>query len=126
MRKPVKMHAEFTAPPSPNARLDLRVANTDLSQLQGPLFAHVWVNQARGPLARRVPVDPAGRVSFETYPDVVTSIKFHDASGRWEKIERHTIRLTTTDARPAGTWCWSVRLCWSGHRPPTWWLIRHS
>ncbi len=88
----------FDAPPSPSVRLNLTVANAALSQMNGNLSAHVWVNRARGPLAENVPVDPLGRVSLQVYPDVVTSIKFHDSRGRWENIERHPIQVAASDS----------------------------
>jgi 1,4-alpha-glucan branching enzyme len=79
-------------------KIDLTVANKALSRLQGSLLAHVWVNRARGALAVNVPVDAQGRVSLNVYPDTTTSIKFHDGSGRWEEIDRHAIRLGSTDS----------------------------
>jgi 1,4-alpha-glucan branching enzyme len=88
----------YSTRPTSNVRLDLSLGNTELSTLQGPLFAHVWVNRARGPLAEKAPVDSQGKVSLQTYPDVVTSIKFHDAQGRWEQIHRHAIHLSTSDS----------------------------
>ena len=88
----------FTAPPSTSVQLDLTLANTDLSKLTEDLFVHVWVNRARGPLAENVPVGQHGRVSLQTYPDVVTSIKFHDGNGGWEEINRHPICLSTDDS----------------------------
>ena len=87
----------FTSPPFPNQPLELSVANSDLSQLAGPLYAHVWVNRARGPLATRVPVDAHGGVSLRVYPRVTTSIQFHDGHGGWER-HRHAIELGETDA----------------------------
>jgi 1,4-alpha-glucan branching enzyme len=65
--------------------------------MQGSLFAHVWVNRARGPLAVNVPVDANGDVALQIYPNVITSIKFHDAHGRWERY-RHAIQVNATDA----------------------------
>lgn len=90
----------FDVQPARDVQLDLTVANTELSELRDSLSAHVWINRARGPLMENVPIDAQGRVSLKTYPDVVTSIKFHDASGRWEKIGRHSIRLAA-DESPA-------------------------
>jgi hypothetical protein len=63
--------------------------------MRGSLFAHVWVNRARGPLASNVPVDANGDVSLQIYPDVTMSIKFHDAHGHLER-NRHAIRLGET------------------------------
>ncbi len=87
----------FDARPSANVQLDLQIANSDLSRLSEPLFAHVWIHRARGPLLEKVPVDSQGRVTLQTYPDVVTSIKFHDED-RWEKISRHPIYLTAANS----------------------------
>ncbi len=87
----------FSRPPERTLTLDLKVANTQLSALHGELFAHVWVNRARGPLATRVPVSPSGDLSIEVYPDVTTSIKFHDAHARWERF-RHAIEIHPDDS----------------------------
>jgi 1,4-alpha-glucan branching enzyme len=84
--------ALFDASPTPDVLLDLTVANTALSKLEGALFAHVWVNRARGPLTVSAPVDANGSVSLPIYPTVTTSIKFHDAHGRWER-NRHAIQV---------------------------------
>jgi 1,4-alpha-glucan branching enzyme len=89
--------ALFDTPPVADLRLDLSVANTGLSELEGPLQAHVWVNRARGPLAVDVPVAADGRVALDVYPEVTTSIRFHDTHGRWEQF-RHAIQLKTSDA----------------------------
>ena len=89
--------ALFSSPPAPNLQLDLTVANTALGASQGSLFAHVWVNRARGPLAVNVPVDANGDVSLQIYPDVTTSIKFHDAHGHWER-HRHAIQVSAAAA----------------------------
>ena len=89
--------ALFAAPPTRDVSLQLTVANTDLSRVQGSLFAHVWVNRARGPVAVNVPVDGNGDVRLQIYPDVTTSIKFHDAHGHWE-VNRHAIQVDSTTA----------------------------
>ncbi len=84
--------ALFATRPNPDRPVELVVAAVGPgSPPGGPLTAHVWVNRARAPLAS-VPVGADGRVAFQTYPDVVTSIKFRDGDGRWEAVERHTLR----------------------------------
>jgi 1,4-alpha-glucan branching enzyme len=84
--------ALFTSEPVPDVRLNLTIANADLSDLRGSKCAHVWINRARGPLLENVAVDNAGNVSLDVYPEVITSIKFHDDHGNWEKF-RHAIQL---------------------------------
>ena len=74
----------------------MTVANTALSELQGSLLAHVWVNRARGPLATNIPVAVNGNVSVQIYPQVTTSIKFCDAHGGWERF-RHAIQVTAAE-----------------------------
>jgi len=89
--------ALFGEEPLQSKRVTLKVtAKPPYSRLGGPLFAHVWVNRALGPLHERVPVGADGEVSFDTYPDVVTSVLFHDGQ-HWERIGRHTIQVTATD-----------------------------
>lgn len=82
----------FSERPVPERTLELIVAHTDFSSLEAPLFAHVWVNRARGPLFTRVPVEATGQVTLQVYPRVTTSIQFHDRQGHWEK-HRHAIEL---------------------------------
>ena len=82
----------FSSLPVPNVQLDLSIANSDLSTLQGSPLAHVWVNRARGPLAVNLPVTASGDVSLQVYRDVTTSIKFHDTQGNWERF-RHAIQV---------------------------------
>lgn len=89
--------ALFSAEPTPNARLDLTIANTDLSDLGESRFAHVWINRARGPMLDDVPVDNAGKVSLHVYPKVNTSIKFHDEHGVWENL-RHVACVQEADS----------------------------
>lgn len=87
----------FDAEPRLSKRVTLKVAVTPpYSHLGNPLFAHVWINRAGGPLHEQVPIDAAGDVLFDTYPDVVTSVRFHDGQ-HWESIERHTICVNATD-----------------------------
>ncbi len=90
--------ALFKTEPTQSVQLNLKVANKDFSDLAGPLFAHVWVNRSRGPLLKNVPVSTDGKVSFSTYPQVVTSIRFRDGSGHWEVVDRHPIQLQSTDS----------------------------
>ncbi|MER2518994.1 hypothetical protein E4Q23_17130 [Candidatus Accumulibacter phosphatis] len=82
----------FSSAPKANVQLDLSIANSDLSTLQGSPLAHVWVNRARGPLAVNVPVTASGDVSLQVYPEVTTSFKFHDTQGNWERF-RHAIQV---------------------------------
>ena len=82
----------FDARPIANRQLRLSIANTSLSNLQGSLFAHVWVNRARGPFVTNVPVDANGEIDLDVYPKVTMSIKFYDANGHWEQ-NRHTVTL---------------------------------
>jgi len=84
----------FDAEPRRDRTLELRVAlQPPFSALDGPLLAHVWVNRARAPLAPDHPVGADGRVTLETYPEVVTSVKFRDVAGRWEGLSRHPISI---------------------------------
>ncbi len=89
----------FTALPSPNRQLELTVsAKPPFSKLGSNLFAHVWVNRARGPIQTNVPVDAQGRVSIATYADVTTSARFHDDRGNWETCDRHAAKLEANGA----------------------------
>ncbi len=82
----------FPARPNADKTVKLSIAiRPPFSELTNELFAHVWVNRARGPLHKMVPVSDRGEISFTTYADLVTSVKFHDGKGTWEKIERHTV-----------------------------------
>ena len=92
-------HRMFGAEPRRDRALELRVAlKPPFSALDGPLYAHAWINRARAPLGPDAPVGADGRVSLETYPEVVTSVKFRDAAGRWEGISRHPIPVPADDA----------------------------
>jgi 1,4-alpha-glucan branching enzyme len=87
----------FDAPPQLSKTLTLKIAaRPPFIGLGDPLFAHVWVNRARGPLHEQVPVEADGEVSFDTYPDVVTSVRFHDGQ-RWEPTDRHTVQIGGSD-----------------------------
>ena len=107
----------FSSLPVPNVQLDLSIANSDLSTLQGSPLAHVWVNRARGPLAVNLPVTASGDVSLQVYRDVTTSIKFHDTQGNWE-------RFPACDPS-AGRWFARSPICRTRtstaafHQPPT-------
>lgn len=87
----------FRAEPSADHPVELMVAlQPPFCRLERPLFAHVWVNRSRSALHARVPVSSSGRVAFLTFPDVVTSLKFFDAEGTWETLDRHTLVATAT------------------------------
>ncbi len=85
--------ALFRSEPKRDRQVKLTIAvKPPFSRLQGQLFAHIWVNRARGPMLADVTVSPSGEVAFKTFPEVVTSIRFRDESGRWETVERHALR----------------------------------
>jgi 1,4-alpha-glucan branching enzyme len=91
----------FSADPSRDRTLELQVAlKPPFSSLGDHLFAHVWVNLARAPIGPDAPVGGDGRVTVTTYPEVVTSVKFHDDAGHWEGIDRHPIRIATGEPDP--------------------------
>jgi 1,4-alpha-glucan branching enzyme len=91
----------FAAQPRPTRTISLEVVNKPpFSKLGDTLFAHVWINHARAPLHQRVAVSPEGKVSFAAYPDVVTSILFHDGQ-HWEGIRRHSLRVAANEPAPA-------------------------
>jgi 1,4-alpha-glucan branching enzyme len=91
----------FTAPPRPTRTVSLEVAVTPpYSRLGDTRFAHVWINRARAALHQNVAVSPEGKVSFPVYPDVVTSILFHDGE-HWEGIRRHSVRVAANEPDPA-------------------------
>jgi hypothetical protein len=92
----------FLARPDRDKTVKLKVAiRPPFSVLTGELFAHVWVNHARGPLQKMLTVSGMGELSFDTYANIVTSVKFHDGKGTWEKIERHTVQVSdsSTDVK---------------------------
>ncbi|MET0254114.1 MAG: hypothetical protein ABW214_08775, partial [Terrimicrobiaceae bacterium] len=85
--------AIFDAEPQRNQQLDLSiVARPPGSGLGGKLFIHVWLNRARAAIVQSQEVGEDGRVTVFTYPQVVTSLKFRDEQGRWEAIERHSVK----------------------------------
>ena len=78
---------------SETIQLDLSiVARPPRSALRGKLFVHVWVNRARAAIIQSQEVGEDGRITVFTYPRVVTSLKFRDEQGRWEAIERHSVK----------------------------------
>lgn len=82
----------FPSRPRRDRRVELTVTQRPPdSPLGDRLFAHVWVNRARAPLETALPVDANGRVAFDTYPEVVTSVAFHDDRGEWERTDRHAL-----------------------------------
>ena len=94
--------ALFLQPPAPDRRIELAVAPPPpFSSLRGKLMAHVWVNRARAALHDAVHVDDQGRMTFTTFPDVVTSVKLFDEHGHWEHIERHALQAAAGVAGPS-------------------------
>lgn len=85
--------ALFRAEPKRDRQVRLLVSiKPPFSGLGDNLFTHVWVNRARGPMLADVAVAHSGEVSFKTYPNIVTSVKFRDTNNRWEHVERHTLQ----------------------------------
>ena len=74
-------------------QLDLTiVARPPGSALSGKLFVHVWLNRARAAIIQSQEVGEDGRLTVFTYSQVVTSLKFRDERGRWEAIDRHSVK----------------------------------
>jgi hypothetical protein len=91
----------FPSPPAPDRPLTLRlVIKPPFSRVGANLSAHVWINRARAPLHMALAVNGHGEVVIPAYPEVVTSVKFHDDMGRWEAINRHPITISRQDAAP--------------------------
>ncbi|MBE2215877.1 MAG: hypothetical protein IAE82_18535 [Opitutaceae bacterium] len=81
----------FTSRPARTRPVSLTVAARPPGAGTRPAHVRVWVNRATDPLAADLPVDRRGRVSFKTYPGVVTSVQFVDATGRPEACARHPL-----------------------------------
>jgi len=75
-------------------------AQDPLSGLGGPLVLDVWINRARSLLHRDLEPDAAGRWTFSTFPNVVTSFVFRSADAK-EPIERHCLKVGQDEGSPA-------------------------
>jgi 1,4-alpha-glucan branching enzyme len=87
-------HQLFGAEPARSKELVLHVVDSAPGcGISRVTHADVWINRARTPLT--APLEPRADGSFalQTYPSVVTSIRFRDGSTP-ERVERHTVRLS--------------------------------
>ncbi len=85
--------AIFDVEPQRSMQFDLTiVARPPGSALSGKLFVHVWLNRARAAIIQSQEVGEDGRLTVFTYSQVVTSLKFRDERGRWEAIDRHSVK----------------------------------
>lgn len=92
-------HELFGHEPALSKEVTLEIAAMDPSSLLSePLLLDVWINRARTKLHVGL-MSEAGRWSFRTYPDVVTSFRFR-SSGATERIERHYLKINETDVAP--------------------------
>jgi 1,4-alpha-glucan branching enzyme len=66
------------------------------SSLPARIALDVWVNRARARILTALPPGPDGRWTFKTYPEVITSFRFH-AGERQERAERHTLKISAAE-----------------------------
>jgi 1,4-alpha-glucan branching enzyme len=93
-------HELFLAPPVPDREIVLEiVGGSPSSPLPGPPTLDVWANRARFLLGESLQSRPDGTWSFRTYPEIVTSFRFHSSSAT-EAIERHTIKVAEDEPGP--------------------------
>ena len=67
------------------------------SALPAPIALDVWVNRARARTLTALPAGPDGRWTFTTYPEVVTSFRFHSGAHQ-ESADRHTLKVSAAEA----------------------------
>ncbi len=94
-------HELFNEPLIADREIILEVVDRPPScQLAGPLELDVWVNRAKqGSLYEGLKPREDGTWSFRTYPEIVTSFRFHSGSVA-EAVERHTIKVPENEVGP--------------------------
>ncbi len=93
-------HQLFTDEPVADRAIILEVVGRPPScRLTEQLALDVWVNQAGELLYKNLAQNPDGTWTFNTYPEVVTSFRFHSAE-TFEAIERHTVKIRQESSEP--------------------------